>query len=340
MKLLLVLIFLAVDLSAASTPVWGAPTKVKVTTFAVNDYDIYRYKHGIVNEHALPGLENSVIHEQTFVDELFSALGKKYPGKKKYKDAYASGKNSSATAQRFREAVLYNSEFVFFSGHGDQQELLLYDYSIRLRGRCCCDRGDEACFKASGLKNTDICPSSGYACANDEYGKVYGGDTRWVILDACLTLNVNKSNRLSKPLSIENIDFTKVDQLRSVFSGVHAILGFYSDGKQGTLHINNKYVDTRWLYQYFVENFIEKKETVWNSFSKACARIVNDFENTIGLQPAIAFLRGYDKNGVYHDTSTETFDRTYNKPIQIDGSIELFIMYEKYGIPTYHDNPQ
>ena len=337
MKRILFLVLLVADLFAASGPVWTAPSKVKVTTFAINDYSIYRFRHGITSEMALKSLDFSKMHEQTFVDELFSALEKNYPGKKKYKDKYASAKNSEAISRKFRESVLYNSEFVFFSGHGDQQELLFYDYSIKLRAKCCCDKGDVACFEMNGLSNKDVCPSSGYVCANDEYGKVFGGDTRWVILDACLTLNVNKSDRLHLPLSMENIDLTKVNQLRSVFSGVHAILGFYSDDHQGALYLPDKHPRSEYFYSYFVENFIEKKETIWNSFSMASAQIVDDFENRFGLKPAIAFLRGYDKNGVYHDTSTETFDRTFNKPIQIEGSIELFVMYEEYGIPSYHD---
>ena len=57
---------------------------------------------------------------------------------------------------------------------------------------------------------------------------MYGGDTRWVILDACLTLNVNKDDRLEYPLSADIVDLSKVDKLRDAFVGVHAILGFYS----------------------------------------------------------------------------------------------------------------
>ena len=291
---------------------WTTPPKVKVTSFAIKEYGNYRLKHSI-NPLDMENLPLSHTHEQTFVSELFSALDKKYPGKKKYKDTYASGYETKAIAKNFRNAVLYHSEFVFFSGHGDQQELCFYDYSVNLQDRCWKD-----------------------VCTEDDYGKVYGGETRWVILDACLALNVNKSNKINLPLTVESVDFQKVNKLRSVFSGVHAILGYYSDGWQYEASIHSKWVRTDRLFRYFVENFIENGETVWNAFNMAGAQLVADFEYVRGLKPAIAFLRGYDKNGIYHDTSTETFDRTYNKPILIDGTLELFVMYAEYGTPTYH----
>jgi len=320
MKIFSVLILLAiVDLYAASGPVWTTPSKVKVSSFVVEKYGTYRTNHNISVKKELPDLDRSYSHEEAFVGSLFSALDKKYPNKKKYRDTQVSSTglamNGNAIAKNYRDATLYHSEFVFFSGHGDQQELLFYDYSVNLHDGC--------------RKNV---------CTQDDYGKVYGGETRWVILDACLTLNVNKSNRINLPLTIENIDFSRVDRLRSVFSGVHAILGFYSDGWQGSDWIGGNYVVSDALYGFFVENFIERGESIWNSFSMTGAEIVDVFNNIRGLQPAIAFLRGYDKNGIYHDTSMETFDRTYNKPIPIDGTLELFVMYETYGTPTYHSS--
>lgn len=146
-------------------------------------------------------------------------------------------------------------------------------------------------------------------------------------------LNVNKSGYLDKPLSLDYIDFSRVNTLRTVFTGVHAILGYYSLAWRG-MRGGDGY-GTYVIFDYFAHNFIEKKETIWNSFSKACEEFVKNYGTRYGLKPAIAFLRGYDKNGVYHDTSTETFERTYNKPIYLEGSLELFIMYEEYGNPSY-----
>ena len=331
MALILIIAFLAVDLFAA--PVWGTPPKVKVTTFAVDNYQVYRDKHHIAEDN-LVSLNRSSFHERMFVDTLFKLIKNKYPNVKTSKDP-KSKIESSATAKAWKDADFKQSQIVFFAGHGNQQELLLHDYSVKLRARCCCNRGDAACFAASGLNSSAICPNNEYSCPNDEYGKVFGGETRWVILDACLTLNVNNSEDLDEPLSLDYIDFSRVNTLRTVFTGVHAILGFYSLAWKGSIKKNGNIWGTEILYERFATNFIEKKETIWNAFSKACGYFVDVFGDRKGLKPAIAFLRGYDKNGVYHDTSTETFERTYNKPIYVEGSLELYIMYEEYGEPKY-----
>ena len=331
MALILIIVFLAVDLFAASAPVWGTPPRVKVTTFAVDNYQVYRDKHHIAEDN-LVSLNRSSFHERMFVDTLFKLIKNKYPNVKTSKDPKSKW-GEAATAEAFRDADFKQSQIVFFAGHGDQQELLLHDYSVKLRARCCCNRGDAACFAASGLNSSAICPNNKYSCPNDEYGKVFGGETRWVILDACLTLNVNKSGYLDKPLSLDYIDFSRVNTLRTVFTGVHAILGYYSLAWQGRRGGDGYGTDA--IPNEFAINFIERKETIWNAFSKACEEFVKNYGTRYGLKPAIAFLRGYDKNGVYHDTSTETFERTYNKPIYLEGSLELFIMYEEYGNPSY-----
>ena len=331
MKLFLIIAFLAVELFAASAPVWGTPPKVKVSTYTVEYYQKYRTNHRI-NSNKLKDLIRSDEHKNAFVEQLFTSIKNKYPSVKTSLDP-KSKSDAGATAEVFRNADFKQSQIVYFAGHGNQQELLLYDYSVKLRARCCCDRGDVACFEATGLNGSAICPNNQYVCPDDEYGRVFGGETRWVILDACLTLNVNKSNELSKPLSLEYIDFFRVNALRTVFTGVHAILGYYSLAWQGMRPGDGFSTDA--IPRFFAENFIEKKETIWNAFSKACEKFVSNYGTRYGLKPAIAFLRGYDKNGVYHDTSTETFERTYNKPIYVNGSLELFIMYEEYGVPSY-----
>ena len=334
MKLLLIIAFLTVDVFAASAPVWGTPPKVKVSTFTVENYQKYRTNHGI-NSNKLKNLTRSEEHKDRFVKQLFTSIKNKYPSVKTSLDP-KSKNDKTAIAEDFRNADFKQSQIVYFAGHGNQQELLLYDYSVKLRARCCCDRGDEACFEATGLNGSAICPNNQYVCLDDEYGRVFGGETRWVILDACLTLNVNKSNALNKPLSLEYIDFFRVNALRTVFTGVHAILGYYSLAWQG-MRAGDGY-STDAIFESFAENFIEKKETIWNAFSKACEKFVSNYGTRYGLKPAIAFLRGYDKNGVYHDTSTETFERTYNKPVYVNGSLEMFIMYEEYGVPLYSGN--
>jgi hypothetical protein len=176
------------------------------------------------------------------------------------------------------------------------------------------------------------------------WGKVYGGDTRWVIFDACEVLNVNKDNMLHLPLSSTSIDVAKVDTLRTAFHGVHAMLGYYSLSWEDSIPFVGGVYGSENLYKYFAEYFIEDNETIWDSFNMANDYLYNVFDayylianndHQMGLKPAIAFLRGYDENGYYHDTSIERFNYTFNQPIHITGTLELYVMYDEYGTPAF-----
>jgi hypothetical protein len=287
----------------AGEPAWTSPRKVHVSAFAVDYY---------YNEWA-DSLPKSVAHKNAFISYLFSALERKYPQKNKY--VPYNFDNEQATVNSYIAAQLYHSEFVFFAGHGNQQAIALYDNIVNLNDGC----------------GYDVCPPNGY-------GKVYGGDIRWVVLSACLTLNVNQTDKLAYPLSLESIDYSKVNKLRSVFHGAHAILGYYALGWQS---VNLRGSED--IYRYFVQYFIDDGESIWDAYNYANASLYRDFEEyysyygmvPYGLKPAIAFLRGFDENGVYHDTSNERFDYTYNRPIEITGSLEMFIMYNEYGTPIY-----
>lgn len=314
-KMILFVVLLFTVAVFAAKPSWTTPSKVHVASFAVNKYSHSYYGDDLRN------LNHSKEHRDMFVNSLLSRVKAKYPQRDARKTYYYS--DSGATKDRYGTSQLYHSEFVFFSGHGNQQKICLYDYPIITYSGC----------------GRDVCP-------NDSAGKVYGGDTRWVIFDACLVLNVNKDEQLEYPLNAKTVDFAKVDRLRSVFRGVHAILGFYSlswEDRKSVYDINGYHdYQTAYLYDDFTRFFIEDGETVWDSFCIASAMTVNffsPFNNNKGLKPAIAFLRGYDKNGNFHDTSTERFEHTYNRPIEIDGTLELFVKYAEYGVPKFYPSP-
>ncbi len=299
--------------SFATGPTWTAPNKVGVSAFAVNDYSNHL-------PDTLRTLHRTIFHKNTFIDSLFAELTENYPGKTKYV-AY-NYEDSSATFSNYKGAYTYHSEFLFFSGHGDQQEICLYDHSMTVSKGCVGD-----------------------TCYIYHYGKVYGGDTRWVIFDACLVLNVNKYNMRHLPLSATTVDLAKVDTLRTAFYGVHAMLGYYSISWESSIPSGGGVYGSENLYSFFATNFIEDNETIWDSFNMANASLYNIFdfyymvtynEHKKGLKPAIAFLRGYDENGYYHDTSIERFNYTFDQPIQITGTLELYIMYDEYGIPDFY----
>ena len=288
--------------SFADSPSWTTPSKVNVMAFAVNDYSHYY--------HNLSSLQRSVLHKNAFVDSLFSALDVFYPSLPKYA---AHREDSSATRDAYRNPLTYFVEFVFFSGHGNQQRLSLYDYPVNVSSGC-----------------------GSPTCLDDQYGKIYNGATRWAIFDACLVLNVNQSDKLSWPLTVDAIDSSKFNMLRSVFAGVHALLGFYSISWEDSFWDNGQFKATEDLYRYFVYYFIEDNQNIWNSFNMANADFAADFYYNLGLKPAIAFLSGFDENDYFHDTSGEMFTFTCNQPIPITGTLELYIMYNEYGSPVYY----
>jgi hypothetical protein len=289
--------------SLADSPTWTTPSSANVMAFAVNDYSHYY-------DHSLPSLMRSAFHKDAFIDSLFSALDLWYPGMTKNATYYG---DSVATRDNYRNSLTYFTQFVFFSGHGTPQLIYLYDYPVNVSSGC----GTPTCL-------------------DDQYGKIYNGATRWVIFDACLVLNVNQSDKLHLPLTVETIDFSKVDKLRSAFAGVHSILGFYAYSWDFAYWEAGQYKATEDLYEYFVYYFIEDGETIWNSFDMANADFVFEINYYYGMKPAIAFLRGYDADNNYHDTSMERFDYTFNEPIPINGTLELYVMYSEYGSPEYY----
>lgn len=299
--------------SFATNPMWTTPSKVHVSAFAVNDYSYYL-------PNTLRSLQRTIHHKNFFIDSLFAELDEHYPGKSKY--VPYDYEDSSATFLNYKSAFTYNTEFVFFSGHGDQQKIFLYDHPITISKGCVGD-----------------------SCYMYDWGKVYGGDTRWVIFDACEVLNVNKGGMLHLPLSATTVDYAKVDTLRTAFYGVHAMLGYYSLSWEDSIPSGGSVYGSENLYRYFAANFIEDNETIWDSFNMANANIYNEFDeyywtyegrHKSGLKPAIAFLRGYDENGYYHDTSIERFNYTFNQPIHITGTLELYVMYDEYGTPAFY----
>lgn len=318
MKAIAILLFFAVII--AVNPAWSTPSKVGVSAFAVNDYSNY-YPD-------VSSLTRSILHKDAFLDSLFSSLNVHYPSITKYV-AY-NYENSSATVSNYKGAQLYHSEFVFFSGHGNQQKIGLYDYPMTVSEGC-----------------------AGDTCNVTNYGKVYGGDIRWVIFDACLVLNVNQDNMLHLPLTLTTVDISRFNKILSVFRGVHAILGFYSlswedvvfESGSGTVILGSED-----LYRYFVKYFIEDGENIWDAFNEANEDLYNEFDyvymmqygnHADGLSPAMFFLDGYDANGLYHNTSTETFDNTFNQPILIPvppftGSLQLGLMRYEHGSPEYY----
>ncbi|MCQ2966900.1 MAG: hypothetical protein MJ250_09240 [Alphaproteobacteria bacterium] len=282
--------------------------RLHISTYAVDDCSVIRQTLD-------PKAEDlgSTRYAYAFVKYMFESVKKKYPT---INTAVPyDRKNKNASTYNFRNDFLSKSDVVYFSGHGNQQFLAFYD----------------------GILKSSQRP--------------LGGDIRWAIFDACLYLNVNKEKFLDKPLTTETIDFSKVDELRKVFNGVHAVLGNYAKGRQyynttGDSEddlelIKNNHKDASILlgaagmYEFFAKYFIEEGRTIWDAYRLTVENMYKKFFSNSGFKPAIAFLRGYDKNGEYHDTSVETFEHVYKAPLKPEAGLELFVMYETYGKPKF-----
>lgn len=105
--------------SFATNPTWTTPSKVHVSAFAVNDYSYYL-------PNTLRSLQRTIHHKNFFIDSLFAEVSVHYPGKSTY--VPYDYEDTSATFLNYKSAFTYNTEFVFFSGHGGPQKICLYKF--------------------------------------------------------------------------------------------------------------------------------------------------------------------------------------------------------------------
>ena len=289
---------------------WLPVGSLKISSAAVDDYSALRNNKKYHWTIAPTDLKRSVFLRNAFVKYMGESLKKKYPSK----DTIIpyNFKNNTATVSNFKSAQLYHSNVIFIAGHGNQQQVGLYDELM------------------------DI----GY--------KAFGGDIKWVFIDACEVLNVNKDGQLDKALTSSTKDVNKFNKLKKAFIGVHAILGYYSLGWQYPDNSNaNASYRSELKYKYFAKYFIEDGMTVWNAYKKAHQDYYKEIddvyykstkEHMIGFKPAIAYMKGKDQYGRSHDASTETYAKTYEvalDPRQTDRSYTLNILYQEFGVPQY-----
>lgn len=179
--------------------------------------------------------------------------------------------------------------------------------------------------------------------------KRFGGKTRWVFLEACMFLNVNKSDRLSASLSDnENVDYQKMAAIMSMFNGVHAILGNYADGWQGTIK-KHWYSSARWRtedrFNYFAQYFIKDGDGIWDAYVSAVKKVYKNFKDDsalgssakwmTGYKPAIAYFYKQGANGNALDMSLESYGLSYDAPASAN-SYMIKIKAVSIGSPKYY----
>ncbi len=257
----------------------------------------------------------SIGHKNKFVNKMTDAISSKYPSIPvvvKY-----DRENSTATTSNFLKDNTNNTEFVLFVGHGNQQYLSFYNSSL---------------FLNKGIKK-------------------FGGNTYWVIFDACLVLNVNKASHLSEEVTETSLDSNRLANIYALFDGVHSIMGNYALGYQGSIK-KHWYSSARWrtedIYYYFATNFIKEGETIWDAYSDAVKKVYKNFHNNAalgystnlpGFEPAMWYFYGTYPSGKVLDMSQEKFALTYNAPVKLNSSNfktkKLMLKRLKIGSPKY-----
>ena len=283
-------------------------------SISFSTYAINDYSHF---ESTLGSLKRSIAHKNRFVEKMTDEIIDKYPSTSISKNH--NRENSAATASRFLSDNTDQSDFVFFAGHGNQQILAFYDYALSF---------------ANGNKK-------------------FGGNTKWVIIDACLFLNANKTNQLSSDPSNNSsvIDNARLTNIKKMFNGVHAILSYHSKTSGGNIK-KHWYSSAQWRtedkYNHFAKYFIRDGRGLWDAYSAAIYKHYDDFVNNhavgwttdiTGYRSAIAYFYGDFNNGNVIDMSLETYNSTYNAPITTSSYnfkfVDIKMAYSKAGTPKY-----
>jgi len=283
-KLKLFLVIFLLPLSSFALTPWGLPTYVDISAYAVNNYSYYRITHGLSDDD-LSNLPHSINHKNTFITQLQGKLGKKYPSI--FSTVRHNRENSAATKVNFLSDNTDLSEFVFVSGHGSYNTLFFYD---------------------------DILQATAPTIT-----KTFGGYTRWIIFDNCLTLNAS-------PLYLASW----------LYGGAHVILGNRSKSGQFSLPSPYNYSSAD-QFDKFTTRFVTNGGTIWSSYNNA---VKETFYTNVGfgIEPAIVFLAGKADNGKSVNFSEEKLQNVYNGPFNYNyGATSLTINWlsQTYGTPAY-----
>ncbi len=275
------IIFLLLAFSCYALTPWGVPAYVDIAAYAVNDYSQYN----INNNSTASNLPRSIIHKNEFIGHLQGKLNAKYPNTSS--TVRYNRENSTATRANFLNDNTDLSEFVFFSGHGNYNTLAFYDFP---------------------LQATAPTPT-----------KTFGNYTRWIIFDACLTLNAS-------PLYLASW----------LMGGAHAILGVRSMSWQFSPSQGSGTEDQ---FKKFTTRYVIVGNTIWSSHNSAVKDAAAIYINAgLGIEPAIAFWAGNADNGQYVNFSNERLQNVYNGPFSYQyGATNLTINWlsYKYGKPQY-----
>ncbi len=234
-------------------------------------------------QYSATDLNRSIAAKNAFVSNLTNAISAKYP--QTQISHPINLENGSATLWNYVFSPSDNSDFVMFAGHGDVGKIVLSDTWAT------------------------------------KYSKSFGGKTKWVVMNSCLTL------------------FPDGPSMSPWFNGVHAVLGFHSIGWEAIRRkcfFCSGHYRSEDKYEYFAKAFVTDNRPIWQAFQSAV--LIADYVN-IGLSeaPAIIYMYGEDKYGFLNDFSEEKYSSTYNGPPPVYDPYrnQVAKKYVVFGTPNY-----
>lgn len=175
--------------------------------------------------------------------------------------------------------------------------------------------------------DVDIIAMHPYGQIVHNYEKPFGGKTYWAMFTACLTFKKREMDPFPW------------------FNGIHSILGYSSSFhpyENETYKVKcglfNLFKCSRTRHSYYVqrdfaENWIEDKQSIWDSYKNAVYRWMVQDRN-YGIEPVIVFLFG-SVDGKDFDSSNETFEKSYQKPLYRNSNLKLAYKWCTFGTPEY-----
>jgi len=274
---------------------FGVPLTMNIGTYTINDY---------LNPSYCPHLDDPYNKGNTLSSGLFWRLAENYPQVPCTRIVSKSNNNVPMSLWQDNDHGIFNlCDMLFFAGHGYKNYFCAYD---------------------------------AYGWYDDVWlvGANYGGFTKWVIHDACLTLN---SDEVMNGSMLAN--------------GVHAVFGFQSESWDGEwfccswswtyLALICSTVYSHQVYSIFTDKWIAGGEPLWNAWAESNDIIYHDNWGD-GIAPAVITVEGWiNDNGTWKNFSgrNETINNVYNGPVAPNvfygGQWASARYYVVYGSPNY-----
>jgi hypothetical protein len=263
------------------------PQTIRVGTVSIENYSA----SPCAQTNNQPNLSGSHDIAESFVSYMRSKMQQYYPGVSvqiywPYKDQEATSTNTISYANTL--------DFFLFAGHGEQGYIPLWN--------------KETYFNIYGNRGLNPPLLS------------FGGTTKWVILDACKTLQLNETGQ--NPW-----------EFNGCFKGVHSIMGYDSKTFQNE-YCRWQYWSFGWkcgdwaelnplMYETFAQNWIGDGAEIWLAWLNSVQYIIHDVMGKDVVPAVISVFGNVYRNGHWEQWlgAYEKYATMLNKPTPIGNSI-------------------